>query len=147
MKSHGIELILISRRHVHQSFPCSTGVFHTELNSGLKIECFDEGSFFECLGVANCLHLNTLTVTANAQLGMLPNTIFNDVSNVLETWRQLLHFIVAKRDVVSNVALVTGLRKSFLEFIFGLFIFFFFVEDAALCNSGLGGVWRHLGDK
>ena len=147
MKGHGIELILISRGHVHQSFPCSTGVFHTELNSGLKIECFNQGGFLECLGVANCLYLNTLTVAANAQLGMLPNTFFNDVGNVLQTWRQLLHFIVAKRDVVSNVALVTGLRKSFLKFIFGLFIFLFFVEDTALCNSGLGRVWRHLGDK
>ena len=78
---------------------------------------------------------------------MFTNAFFNDVGDVFKTWRQLLHFVVAERDVICNIALVTGLGKCFLELIFGLLIFFLLVKDAALCNSGFGGVWRHLGDK
>jgi len=78
---------------------------------------------------------------------MLSNTLFYDVSYVLKTWRQLLHFVEAKRYVVSNVTLVTGLGKSFLELIFGLFIFLLFVKNAALCNYSFGGFRWHLGDE
>lgn len=136
MQGHWVELIFVSGRHIHKRFPSSTHVFHAVLNSGFQIKRFDQSSLLEGLGVANSLDIDPFRVAANAQLRVLADSLFNDISNVLEGGRKLLHFIEAKRDVVCDVALVTAYLKRLSKFVFGLFVFLFFVENAALGDDG-----------
>ena len=78
---------------------------------------------------------------------MFTNTLFNDISNVLERGSQLLQLVVAKGDVVSDVALVPSGIQSFSELRLGLLILFFFVEDATLCNKRFRSLRLHLLDE
>jgi hypothetical protein len=58
---------------------------------------------------------------------VLSHTLLNDVRDVLQRWGQLLHLVVAKSDVVGNVALVTAAVEGFLELGLGVFVFLFLV--------------------
>ena len=46
---------------------------------------------------------------------MFTNTLFNDISDVLERGSQLLQLVVAEGDIVGDIALVTSRIQSFSE--------------------------------
>lgn len=76
---------------------------------------------------------------------MFTHTFLNNISNVFQTWSQLLSAVVAQRNVVRDVALVAREVECFLELVLGFIKFAFLEEHATLSNDGLGGVRRHLG--
>ncbi len=78
---------------------------------------------------------------------MFSHSFLNDISDVFETWCELFHFVVAKGNVVSDVALVAADLKGLSELVLGLFIFLLFVEDAALSDYSLGRFGWQLADK
>ena len=84
MKRHWIQLILVPRRHVHESLSGRGRVLHRVLNGSLEVESFDQGRFFQRLSIADTLDLDALRVGANAKLRMFSYSFFNDISNMLE---------------------------------------------------------------
>jgi len=75
------------------------------------------------------------------------HALFNDISNVLERWRQLLELVVAKSDVVGDVTLVTSDVERLLELALSILILFLLVEDTALGDDSFGRVGRHASDQ
>lgn len=75
---------------------------------------------------------------------MLPDTLLNDVSDVLERRSQLLELVVAEGDVVRDVALVSGRVERFLELGLGILVLLLLVKDATLGHDGFARVGRHL---
>jgi hypothetical protein len=51
------------------------------------------------------IHLDALGLHADAELRMVPNAAFDDVSNVLERGREISESIVAERDVIREVGI------------------------------------------
>ena len=142
-----VKFLLVTRRHVEKGLTSSSLVLHAELDGGLKVESFDEGSFTKCLRVANRLDLDTITVGADSKLRVFAHSFFDDISDVLQAGRQLLQFVVAQRDVVCNITLITGQVESLLELVFGVLIVLFLVEHAALRNESLSRFRRQLTDE
>ena len=131
MECNWIQFILVSWWHVEEGFPSYAGILHGELDGGLEIEGLDQGSFFQGLGVTDRLDINTLRIRSNSQLRVLPNTLLNNISNMLERGSQLFQFIIAQRDVISDIALIARRIQSFSELRLRLIILLFFIEDAA----------------
>ena len=77
---------------------------------------------------------------------MLSDSLLNNVSDVFQGRGQLFHLIIAKSNVISDVALVTSLVESVLELSSGFLVFLFLVEKASLGNDCLGGVHGQLLD-
>ena len=69
---------------------------------------------------------------------MFTHALFNDISNVLERWRQLLELVVAKSDVVGDVTLVTSDVERLLELGLSILILLLLVKDATLSDNSLG---------
>ena len=78
---------------------------------------------------------------------MLPDSLLDDVGDVLERWRQLLELVVAQGNVVSDVALVASRVESLLELALCFLILLLLVEDATLGDNSLGTVRGHLRDE
>ena len=78
---------------------------------------------------------------------MFTHSLFNNIGNVLKGWGKLLHFVKTESDIISNVALVTANLKRFSELVLRLFVFFFFVENAALGNNRFGTFCWQLTDE
>jgi len=84
MKSHGIKLVLVARRHVKQGLSRGGNVLHLELNCRFEVESLNECGLLEGLGIAHTLDFDTFRVGANAKLWVLTDTLLNDVRDVLE---------------------------------------------------------------
>ena len=78
---------------------------------------------------------------------MLSDSLLDDVSDVLEGWRQLFELVIAKSDVVGDVALVASRVECLLKLSLGVFEFLFLIKNTALGDNSLSRVRRHLGDK
>ncbi len=66
-------------------------------------------------------HLDALRLHADAELRMISNAAFDDVSNVLERRREISESIVAERDVIREV----GIEPNHLH---GTHISFFYIK-------------------
>jgi len=78
---------------------------------------------------------------------VLTNTLLDNVGDVLQGWGELLHFVEAKGDVVSNVTLVARDLKSLAELVLGTLVLLLFVEDAALGDDGLSTLVGQLANE
>jgi len=68
---------------------------------------------------------------------VLSDSLFDDVSDVLETWSKLLHLVVAQSNIVGDIALVTCNVECFLELVLGLIKLFFFEQHAPFSHNCL----------
>lgn len=68
---------------------------------------------------------------------MLSHSLFNDISDVLERWGQLLELVVAEGDVISDIALVASRIEGLLKLGLGVLKLLLLVQDAALSYDGL----------
>ena len=68
---------------------------------------------------------------------MLPDSLLDDVGDVLERWRQLLELVVAQGNVVGDVALVACGVECFLELGLSIIELLFLVQDATLGDDSL----------
>lgn len=96
VESNRVKFFLVARWHVEEGLTRSSLVLHAELDGGLEVESFDEGSFTKRLCVADRLDLDTITVGADSKLRMFAHSFFDDISDVLQAGRQLLQFVVAQ---------------------------------------------------
>lgn len=71
---------------------------------------------------------------------MLSHTFLNDISDVLQRWRQLLHLIVTQGYVIGKVTLVPTWVESLLEFLPWLFVLLLFIKETSFSNDCLWGV-------
>jgi len=62
---------------------------------------------------------------------MLADTLFDDVGDMLQRWRQLLKLIVAKRDIIRDVALIARCIQRLCKLRLSFFVFVFFIKNAA----------------
>ena len=147
VEGDGVELVLVPRWHVHECLTGSCRVFHTVLNGGLKVERLYQGCLLECLSVTDRFDFNALRVGADAKLWVLPDSLLNDISDVLEGGGELFELVVAKSDVVRNITLVAGGIERFLELGLSIVKLLLLVQDAALGDDGLARVGRHLRDQ
>lgn len=69
---------------------------------------------------------------------MLTHALLYDVSDVLKRRCQLLEFIVAKSDVVGDIALITSDVERLLELGLSILILLLLVKDATLSDNSLG---------
>jgi hypothetical protein len=115
-----------------------------EFNGRLEVEGLNKGGFSESLSVSNTLDLNAFRVRSDSQLGVLPDSLLNDVCNVLKGWCQLFQLVIAEGNVVCDIALVSCHVHCVLEFLASLLILLFLEEKAALSDDHFRGVWWHL---
>ena len=68
---------------------------------------------------------------------MLPDSLLDDVGDVLERWRQLLELVVAQGNVVGDVALVACGVECFLELSLSIIKLLFLIQNATLGDDSL----------
>jgi hypothetical protein len=68
---------------------------------------------------------------------MFPYSFFDDFCDILERWCELFLFIVAQRDVIGDLAIISdgihGIDKLEASFL----VFAFLVEDASLIDDNI----------
>lgn len=67
---------------------------------------------------------------------MLTDSLLDDIGNVLERRSELLELVVAKGDVVSDIALVASDVESLRELSLSIFKLLLLVEDTAFSDEG-----------
>mmetsp|Transcript_7351 Transcript_7351/g.18694 ORF Transcript_7351/g.18694 Transcript_7351/m.18694 type:complete len:259 (+) Transcript_7351:1128-1904(+) len=101
-----VQLLLRARGHVRQRLARGVRVLHHVLDRRLEVERLDQRALPQRRGVAHALHLQPVRGAPHAQLRVLPHAPLNDLRQVLEAGPELLHAVVAQRDVVRQVRLV-----------------------------------------
>ena len=69
---------------------------------------------------------------------MLLHSFLNDLSDILEGMSQLLHFVVAERNVISELTVISSCIHGVVKLSSRLFIFAFFIKDASLIDHDVG---------
>ena len=88
------------------------------------------------MGVTYGLNFNSVSVTSNTKLWLFSNTLFDNISKMLKRWSKLLHLIITKRNVISDVARIARDVDGFSELILGLVELLLLEEAASLRNHG-----------
>mmetsp|Transcript_118045 Transcript_118045/g.376383 ORF Transcript_118045/g.376383 Transcript_118045/m.376383 type:complete len:429 (-) Transcript_118045:3-1289(-) len=147
VQGDGIQLAFVSWRHVVQGVPCRLRVRHDVLDGGLEVEGLDEGRFPEHRSVAHTPGLEaaaTFVEGANAQLGVVAHSSFDNLGNVLQRRPILLGAVVAQRDIVGQVGLVADRVHRLGKLLHGLGVSFLLPEERAFEDLPLLRLGRAL---
>mmetsp|Transcript_210 Transcript_210/g.713 ORF Transcript_210/g.713 Transcript_210/m.713 type:complete len:375 (+) Transcript_210:1131-2255(+) len=143
----GVELLLRTRRHVVECLARRLYVpagFHRVLDRSFEVDSLHQSGVFEDLGIANTSHIHPLGIRAHAQLWVLTHASLDDLGDMLESWAELAHLIVAESDIVRQVGLEASGVHCLSEPLAGQVELAFFVRHATAAHDRFRVVWEAL---
>ena len=87
--------------------------------------------------VSNTFDLYVRSIGSNSKLRMFSHSFFNDLSDVLERWSQLLLFVMTESNIVCNFAIISDRIHGIYKLDSGFLEFSFFVKNTAFIDNDI----------